>query len=156
MVVHVLVIGILLYVGNRIGYLFLAENTGNLSFADNLLTAFNRTFEELSKFSPQFSYEMRSLGIAAVAAISYILFVLYKTFDEKNTRPNEEYGSARWGKCSDIRAFLDKKKDFNILLTKSESLSLSGRMKITRNDNFNRNKNVIVVGGAGMVRQDFM
>ncbi|MDB7102474.1 MULTISPECIES: VirD4-like conjugal transfer protein, CD1115 family [Enterococcus] len=155
MVVHVLVIGILLYVGNRIGYLFLAENTGNLSFADNLLTAFNRTFEELSKFSPQFSYVMRSLGIGAVAAISYVLFVLYKTFDEKNTRPNEEYGSARWGKYSDIRAFLDKKKDFNILLTKSESLSLSGRMKITRNDNFNRNKNVVVVGGAGSGKTRF-
>ncbi|MGG5340368.1 VirD4-like conjugal transfer protein, CD1115 family [Enterococcus pernyi] len=155
MVVHVLVIGILLYVGNRIGYLFLAENTGNLSFADNLLTAFNRTFEELSKFSPQFSYEMRSLGIGAVAAISYVLFVLYKTFDEKNTRPNEEYGSARWGKFSDIRAFLDKKKDFNILLTKSESLSLSGRMKITRTDNFNRNKNVVVVGGAGSGKTRF-
>ncbi|WP_421757562.1 VirD4-like conjugal transfer protein, CD1115 family [Enterococcus mundtii] len=152
---HVLVIGILLYVGNRIGYLFLAENTGNLSFADNLLTAFNRTFEELSKFSPQFSYEMRSLGIGAVAAISYVLFVLYKTFDEKNTRPNEEYGSARWGKFSDIRAFLDKKKDFNILLTKSESLSLSGRMKITRTDNFNRNKNVVVVGGAGSGKTRF-
>ncbi|WP_066026290.1 VirD4-like conjugal transfer protein, CD1115 family [Enterococcus mundtii] len=155
MVVHVLVIGILLYVGNRIGYLFLAENTGNLSLADNLLTAFNRTFEELSKFSPQFSYVMRSLGIGAVAAISYVLFVLYKTFDEKNTRPNEEYGSARWGKYSDIRAFLDKKKDFNILLTKSESLSLSGRMKITRNDNFNRNKNVVVVGGAGSGKTRF-
>lgn len=155
MVVHVLVIGILLYVGNRIGYLFLVENTGNLSFADNLLTAFNRTFEELSRFAPQFSYEPMSLGIAVVAAISYVLFVLYKTFDEKNTRPNEEYGSARWGKYSDIRAFLDKKKDFNILLTKSESLSLSGRMKITRNDNFNRNKNVVVVGGAGSGKTRF-
>ena len=155
MVVHVLVIGILLYVGNRIGYLFLAENTGNLSFADNLLTTFNRTFEELSRFAPQFSYEPISLGIAAVVAISYVLFILYKTFDEKNTRPNEEYGSARWGKYSDIRAFLDKKKDFNILLTKSESLSLSGRMKITRNDNFNRNKNVVVVGGAGSGKTRF-
>ncbi|BAO08411.1 conjugal transfer protein [Enterococcus mundtii QU 25] len=150
-----LVIGILLYVSNRIGYLFLAENTGNLSFADNLLTTFNRTFEELSRFAPQFSYEPISLGIAAVVAISYVLFILYKTFDEKNTRPNEEYGSARWGKYSDIRAFLDKKKDFNILLTKSESLSLSGRMKITRNDNFNRNKNVVVVGGAGSGKTRF-
>ncbi|MFP3775824.1 type IV secretory system conjugative DNA transfer family protein [Enterococcus mundtii] len=155
MVVHVLVIGILLYVSNRIGYLFLAENPGNLSFADNLLTTFNRTFEELSRFAPQFSYEPISLGIAAVVAISYVLFILYKTFDEKNTRPNEEYGSARWGKYSDIRAFLDKKKDFNILLTKSESLSLSGRMKITRNDNFNRNKNVVVVGGAGSGKTRF-
>lgn len=155
MVVHVLVIGILLYVSNRIGYLFLAENTGNLSFADNLLTTFNRTFEELSRFAPQFSYEPISLGIAAVVAISYVLFILYKTFDEKNTRPNEEYRSARWGKYSDIRAFLDKKKDFNILLTKSESLSLSGRMKITRNDNFNRNKNVVVVGGAGSGKTRF-
>lgn len=155
MVVHVLVIGILLYVSNRIGYLFLAENTGNLSFADNLLTTFNRTFEELSRFAPQFSYEPISLGIAAVVAISYVLFILYKTFDEKNTRPNEEYGSARWGKYSDIRAFLDKKKDFNILLTKSESLSLSGRMKITRNDNFNRNKNVVVVGGASSGKTRF-
>lgn len=41
------------------------------------------------------------------------------------------------------------------MLTKSESLSLSGRMKITRNDNFNRNKNVVVVGGAGSGKTRF-
>ncbi|MBO0462809.1 type IV secretory system conjugative DNA transfer family protein [Enterococcus sp. DIV1271a] len=50
---------------------------------------------------------------------------------------------------------MDKKKDNNIILTKSESLSMSGRMKITKSNNFNRNKNVIVVGGAGSGKTRF-
>ncbi len=55
----------------------------------------------------------------------------------------------------EIYPFIDKKKDFNILLTKTESLSLSGGMKITGKDNFNRNKNVVVVGGAGSGKTRF-
>ena len=70
-------------------------------------------------------------------------------------RPDEEYGSAKWGNRSDIAPFIDKNKDFNILLTETEKLSLSGRMKITRTDNFNRNKNVVVVGGAGSGKTRF-
>ena len=32
---------------------------------------------------------------------------------------------------------------------------MSGRMKITKSNNFNRNKNVIVVGGAGSGKTRF-
>ena len=153
--VHVLFFSILFYCGNRIGYLFLAKRTGGHPLSEVLVTAFNQTFEELSQLSPQFDFEPISLGVAAIAVTLYILFVLYRTYATKNTRPGEEYGSARWGKYRDIRAFVDKKKEYNILLTKTESMSLSGRMKITRNDNFNRNKNVVVVGGAGSGKTRF-
>lgn len=64
--------------------------------------------------------------VGVVLGVSYVLFILYKMFDIKNIRFNEEYGSVCWGKVGDICLFIDKKKDFNILLMKIESLFLFG------------------------------
>src|SRR5699024_2636367 len=130
-------------------------NSEELSFLDKLMTGFLQTIDELSNISFHFTFDTRSLAGGGFLTLAYGLFVLYKVFDDKNVRPGEEYGSARWGKSRDIYPFIDKKKDFNILLTKTESLSLSGRMKITGKDNFNRNKNVVVVGGAGSGKTRF-
>ncbi|HFC9120742.1 TPA: VirD4-like conjugal transfer protein, CD1115 family [Enterococcus faecium] len=152
---HFLVFSILLYFGNRIAFLFLSEEFTSFELADRIMEAINQSFAEIAKFSPHIEFEQMSLLVGVVSGVSYVLFILYKTFDTKNTRPNEEYGSARWEKAGDIRPFIDKKKDFNILLTKTESLSLSGRMKITKRDNFNRNKNIVVVGGAGSGKTRF-
>ena len=152
---HLLVFSILFYFGNRIVFLFLSEGFASLELADRIMEAINQSFAEIAEFAIHIEFAQMSLLSGFVFGIAYILLVLYKTFDSKNTRPNEEYGSARWGKPGDIRPFIDKKKDFNILLTKTESLSLSGRMKITKRDNFNRNKNIVVVGGAGSGKTRF-
>ncbi len=152
---HIVIISILLYIGNRTCFLFLAEKSEELSFLDKLMTGFLQTIDELSNVSFHFTFDTRSLAGGGFLTLAYGLFVLYKVFDDKNVRPGEEYGSARWGKPRDIYPFIDKKKDFNILLTKTESLSLSGGMKITGKDNFNRNKNVVVVGGAGSGKTRF-
>ncbi|MFR0958881.1 MAG: type IV secretory system conjugative DNA transfer family protein, partial [Enterococcus sp.] len=132
---HLLVFSILFYFGNRIVFLFLSEGFASLELADRIMEAINQSFAEIAEFAIHIEFAQMSLLSGFVFGIAYILLVLYKTFDSKNTRPNEEYGSARWGKPGDIRPFIDKKKDFNILLTKIESLSLSGRMKITKRDN---------------------
>ncbi|OQO69723.1 conjugal transfer protein TraG [Enterococcus villorum] len=153
--VHVVVVSTLLYIGNRTFFLFLSPQYEAVPFLEKVTTVFLQAVEEISNFTFHFSFDMKPLIGGGVFVLSYGLFVLYKTFDEKKIRPGEEYGSAKWGKYRDIKAFLDKKKDFNILLTKTESLSLSGRMKITGKDNFNRNKNVVVVGGAGSGKTRF-
>lgn len=152
---HVIVVSSLLYIGNRTVFLFLSPQYEGVSFLEKIASSFLQTVDEISNFSFQFSFEMKPLLVGGILVLLYGLFVLYRTFSEKKIRPGEEYGSAKWGKYHDIKPFLDKKKDFNILLTKTESLSLSGRMKITGKDNFNRNKNVVVVGGAGSGKTRF-
>ena len=67
--------------------------------------------------------------------------------DAKKYRHNEEYGSARWGKHEDIAPFIDKDPLNNIVLTRSESLTLSSHN--INGGQFNRNKNVLVIGGSG-------
>ena len=63
--------------------------------------------------------------------------------------PQKEYGSARWGTAADIAPFLHEKASENIPLTATESLSLAMKMQVTAENNYNRNKNVIVFGPSG-------
>lgn len=63
--------------------------------------------------------------------------------------PQKEYGSARWGTAADIAPFLHEKASENIPLTATESLSLAMKMPVTAENNYNRNKNVIVFGPSG-------
>ena len=120
---HIVIISILLYIGNRTCFLFLAENSEELSFLDKLMTGFLQTIDELSNISFHFTFDTRSLAGGGFLTLAYGLFVLYKVFDDKNVRPGEEYGSARWGKSRAIYPFIEKKKEFYILLTMPESLS---------------------------------
>ncbi|WP_347401526.1 VirD4-like conjugal transfer protein, CD1115 family [Enterococcus sp. DIV1298c] len=108
---------------------------------------------EISRFEFHFSYNLASILGTGTIVGGIALGILYHSGMPKHTE--YEYGSARWGNKKDIKPLMDKKKDNNIILTKSESLSMSGRMKITKSNNFNRNKNVIVVGGAGSGKTRF-
>lgn len=108
---------------------------------------------EVSRFEFDFSYSIASIIGTFTIVGGLALGILYHSGMPKHTE--FEYGSARWGNKKDIKPMMDKKKDNNIILTKSESLSMSGRMKITKSNNFNRNKNVIVVGGAGSGKTRF-
>lgn len=67
----------------------------------------------------------------------------------KNYRTNEEYGSAKWGSFRDLKAYLDKKEDDNLLFSENTKLALDkGRAK--------RNNNVFVVGGSGAGKSRFL
>lgn len=74
------------------------------------------------------------------------LAVYLKDRNAKKYRHNEEYGSARWGTPKDIAPFEDPTFSENIILTKTERLTMSNRPK---NPKYARNKNVLVVGGSG-------
>lgn len=64
----------------------------------------------------------------------------------KNTRSGVEYGSARWGTEKDIKPFVDPNPFNNIILSKTERLTMNPKMK---KFSLNRNKHVVVYGGSG-------
>ena len=80
--------------------------------------------------------------------------VLLKGRNKKQFRKGFEYGSARWGtaKDKDIAPYIDRHPQNNILLTKTESLTMDSRPKDPKRA---RNKNVLVVGGSGSGKTRF-
>lgn len=80
------------------------------------------------------------------------LVVYEKGRNAKKYRHNVEYGSARWGKPSDIQPFIDADPWNNVILTKTERLTMNSRPK---NPQYARNKNVLVIGGSGSGKTRF-
>ena len=70
--------------------------------------------------------------------------VYLKSLEKKKYRTGEEYGSARWGTKEDIAPFMDEEFFNNIILTKSELLTISNRPKKFK---YARNNNVAIIGG---------
>ncbi len=63
-----------------------------------------------------------------------------------------EYGSARWGTHDDIAPYVDPVFQNNIILTRTESLTMNSRPKDPKTA---RNKNVLIVGGSGSGKTRF-
>lgn len=66
--------------------------------------------------------------------------------NKKNTRRGVEYGSARWGTAKDIAPYIDPDPFHNIILSKTERLTLNPKMK---KFSLNRNKNAVIYGSSG-------
>ena len=108
-------------------------------------------------FATAFSNPLPSLypgdllvGIACGAALR--LAVYLKGKNAKKFRHNEEYGSARWGTREDIAPYIDPVFQNNVILTKTESLTMNSRPKDPKTA---RNKNVLVIGGSGSGKTRF-
>lgn len=152
-IVNVIITILLFYVTNRWALLYFSFDQGNILY--NINQSISQLFAELKEVPINFSYTSQTLLISAGVTFIYVLFSCYQFFDTKNVMEGREYGSARWGTKADIKNFLAKNPEDNLVFTDSEFLSISGRMKITKTDNFNRNKNVVVVGGAGSGKTRF-
>ena len=90
------------------------------------------------------------VGIGTAVLIKFIVYTKGK--NAKKFRQGKEYGSARWGNRKDIEPYMDEKFQNNILLTKTERLSMNGRPS---NPKYARNKNVLVIGGSGSGKTRF-
>lgn len=101
--------------------------------------------EYLYKSFPHFIISDLIYGIPAGILIAWYL-KWEMTHNKKNMRKGVEYGSARWGTYKDIQPFIDPNPFYNIILSKTERLTMSPKMK---KFNLNRNKNVIVYGSSG-------
>ena len=102
--------------------------------------------------SPLPSFQPFDLLIGAAVGIILKLLVKSKGKDGKKFRKNQEYGSARWGKPSDIAPFVDPVPRNNIILTQTESLTMKSRVPKPK---YARNKNVIIIGGSGSGKTRF-
>lgn len=90
------------------------------------------------------------LGVAGAALVR--LAVYLKAKNAKKYRRGVEYGSARWGRPEDIAPYIDPFPDWNIPLTRTESLTMTSRPK---NPKTARNKNILVIGGSGSGKTRF-
>ena len=91
------------------------------------------------------------LGVAGAALVR--LAVYLKAKNAKKYRRGVEYGSARWGRPEDIAPYIDPVPDWNIPLTRTESLTMTSRPKDPKTA---RNKNILVIGGSGSGKTRFL
>ncbi len=119
---------------------------------------FSEKFLHLSEgFSEAFQNPLPSFYIVDIffsTVCGFLLFLIVygKGRNAKKYRHNVEYGSARWGTSKDIAPFIDPDPWNNVILTKTERMTMNGRPKDPRNA---RNKNVMVVGGSGSGKTRF-
>ena len=90
------------------------------------------------------------LGVTGAALVR--LAVYLKAKNAKKYRRGVEYGSARWGRPEDIAPYIDPVPDWNIPLTRTESLTMTSRPKDPKTA---RNKNILVIGGSGSGKTRF-
>lgn len=86
------------------------------------------------------------LLVGAAVGAGLRLAVYVKGKNAKKFRHGVEYGSAKWGTHADIEPFIDPDFSQNVILSKTERITMSSRPKEPK---YARNKNVLVVGGSG-------
>lgn len=95
---------------------------------------------ENAPFSPSFAKADATWGFAGIALVA--LFLLYRWASRKKMRDGEENGSAEWGSRKDFAPFIDKTSARNLLMTRTERLSLDTSKTF-------RNLNALVIGSSG-------
>ena len=136
------------YFFNKIAWLY-RVNTGVTSWDKfmNTITYFELAFQNLW---PSLNHIDLLCGIAGGVVVK--LIIIYRTKNARKYRLGVEYGSARWGTEKDIRPYADPEFENNIILTETESLTMSSRPK---NPKYARNKNILVIGGSGSGKTRF-
>ena len=92
------------------------------------------------------SFHALDICVGILGAVLVRLAVYVKGKNAKKYRKGIEYGSARWGTAADIAPYIDPVPDWNIPLTRTESLTMTSRPKQPK---YARNKNILVIGGSG-------
>ena len=90
--------------------------------------------------------------IGIIGAVGFRLLIYFKSKNAKKFRRDEEYGSAHWGTEKDIKPFIDPKFENNVILTKTEFLTMNTRPKNPANA---RNLNACIIGSSGSGKTRF-
>lgn len=139
---------ILFYFGNKMSWLY-QRCTGG-TFLSRLGLTFRNM--HLALRLPIFSIDIMDLLVGIGLSLLALLLIRQKQASRKKFRTGEEYGSARWGTAKDIAPFIDPDPQQNIILTKTESLTMRSRLG---KPEYERNKNVVVIGGSGSGKTRF-
>ena len=108
------------------------------------------TVWSLSGQLPWIPFHGALVGLAVAVMLRGVVYIKGK--NAKKYRKNIEYGSARFGNDKDIKPYVDPKSENNIVLTATESLTMNSRPTPIK---YARNKNVLVIGGAGSGKTQF-
>lgn len=143
MILFMLVISVILFwLADRLSHSFQLID-GNIM--DKLSQVFSVTNKSITEDPLMISLEMHDLA-AGIGAVCIVLLVfLYNFASKKNYRKGEEHGSAKWGKVKDIKPYTNSDPDLNIIL--SEKIKINALK--TKKFEYDRNKNIVVVGGSG-------
>ena len=114
-----------------------------LSFTDSLSAAMQ---------TPLPSFHPVDLAVGLLCGLGLRLTVCVQSMKAKKYRHGMEYGAARWGTAKDIRPYADPVFENNVILTRTESLTMNSRPKDPKTA---RNKNVLIVGGSGSGKTRF-
>ncbi len=98
------------------------------------------------------SFYPTDLLVGLLCGIAIRLAVYVRSKNAKKFRHNMEYGTARWGTAQDIAPYIAPKFEDNIILTKTEQLTMNNRPKDPKTA---RNKNVMIIGGSGSGKTRF-
>ena len=121
-----------------------SEKLQSIVLDSTYLTAFSNPLPSLNPMD---------LLVGAAIGAALRLAVYIKSKNAKKFRHNIEYGSARWGKREDIEPYEDPVFENNVILSKTERLTMNSR---PANPKYARNKNVLVVGGSGSGKTRFV
>ncbi len=136
------------YLFNKVFWLFRMINLP--TFGEKLL--YGLIHITLAFHNPLPSFNQRDILAGLLCALLFRILVYMKSFDKKKFRKGFEYGSARWGTQADIAPYVDGVFQNNLILTKSELLTINNRPK---NPKYARNNNVLVIGGSGSGKTAF-
>ena len=98
---------------------------------------------------PVLSFKNDDLMYSAFITVIVYIYLSDKFINKKKFRKGEEYGSARFATKDEIRPFMDPDEDNNILLTKTEGLTMSQKALKGQDIFTARNKHILIVGGSG-------
>lgn len=121
-----------------------------LNAGEHLMNFMNVLPSCLQRIIPSF-YPF-DLAVGAACGLALRAAVYLKSQNEKKYRKGMEYGSARWGTHKDIEPFMDNDFKNNVILTKTELLTMNSRPS---NPATARNKNVLIIGGSGSGKTRF-
>lgn len=132
---------VVFYMANK--YLQAVYASDKTDILDKCVEGFSLIFQVEPNFAPY----MKGIPLIGglLAGVGFRLWLNARKKNAKKFRHGEEYGSARWGNEKDFEPYSDENQWFNIPLTASEWL----RMTRPSHPKYDRNKNILIVGGSG-------
>ena len=114
------------------------------SYEDGMnLFSFMKVFAQAMSSPLSLKWKAHTPKFLIGALALYGIAIAYYYTSQKNRRPGEEHGSARWGNVRELnRKYADKDSSKNVILTQHLQMSLNARQHF-------RNLLQIIVGGSG-------
>lgn len=140
-VLYGIILAVIFYIANQLSWLY-GYCTG--SGAERFMVLLEHLDVAFSGRLPSMDIKDIAVGVVAAAIAGMVLYL--REIDAKKYRHGSEFGSARWGTAKDIRPYINPIFRDNIILTKTERLTMEARPK---NPKYARNKNCLILGGSG-------